>query len=363
MRLRAIASPIVIVLTTLSCGASSEREHTGAISSAIIKGVDSPADQDAVVLIMHYDAVQLGGGTAGCTGIMLTPRLVLTARHCVSITDESAACDENGNPTFGASVKSDHVASKLYAFSGTTRPDFISGLDRAARGQEIITTGAKTLCNNDIALLLLDKPMRNAKIAPVRLDGGPRKDELVTVVGWGVTEKSPNPDIRQQRSGVKVVGVGPAERLGPAESLLGESGCSGDSGGPAFSAETGAVLGVLSRGGNGSGAKPGDFNACVEAENVFSSAAKHRDLILSAYEKAGQAPWNEGEADPTLPKPATAPPEEADAGCAIGASREGREGAASSRRLGSRDSGRVAMTLLALGLACAMRRRARCSRA
>ncbi|MBX3193106.1 MAG: trypsin-like serine protease, partial [Labilithrix sp.] len=126
-------------------------------------------------------------------------------------------------------------------------------------------------------------------------------------------EKSPNPDVRQQRSGVKVEEVGPADRLGPAEFKLGESGCSGDSGGPAF-AESGAVLGVLSRGGNGSGAKPGDFNACTDAENVFSSAAAHRDLILGAYERAGQAPWNEGDPDPRLAPP---PPAEEDSGCAV----------------------------------------------
>jgi hypothetical protein len=303
---------------------------------------------------MHYDAIQIGGAAAGCTGTLLTPRLVLTARHCVADTDPSAACDAMGNPTFGGEIRSDHLASKLYAFVGTQRPDFLAGLDKGARGAEIIDDAAKTLCSHDLALILLDRALPGAKTAPIRLDDGPHVGESVLVVGWGVTDKSSDPQTRQQRAGVKVVEVGPAESLGPAEFRLGESGCAGDSGGPAFAETSGAVLGVLSRGGNGSGALPGDPKGCIDADNVFTSAAKFKDLILSAYAKAEQDPWLEGNPDPTTlpPKPA---PEEKSSGCAIARS---SSRPSSSRSSSSSSSGAVALSFVLAAIAACVARRA-----
>lgn len=347
-----LVAMLAVPLVAVACSgpAGDRAAPTGTVSSAIIHGTDSTDADDAVVLVMHYDAIKIGGDTAGCTGTLLTPRLVLTARHCVADTDENALCDSQGNATVGGGVRADNLASKLYAFVGRERPDFISGLDKARRGAEIIDDGSMTLCNHDIALILLEKPLVGGKTVPIRLDDGPRKDEAVSVVGWGVTDKAPLPQVRQRRTGVKVVEVGPADRLGPAEFILGESGCSGDSGGPAF-AESGAVLGVLSRGGNASGAQAGTAAACIDAENVFTKAASYKDLIVSAYEKAGQEPWLEGQPDPTTLPPMPPKPDDDSSGCA----------AAPASRDGSRPGGALSLALATLALAaCVRRRRSRC---
>jgi MYXO-CTERM domain-containing protein len=279
-------------------------QRVGSSASAIISGTDSDATQDSVVLIMHYDALVAGGGTEGCTGVLLTPELVLTARHCVAITDGSAACSEDGTALEGGGVQADFKPDKLYVFSGNKRPDFISGAAKAARGAELITTGAKTICNNDLALILLDRQVENAKIAPIRLDFPAARGEKVTVVGWGLTTTTNYPETRQTRSDIEIVQVGPARTLGPAEFRTGEGTCSGDSGGPALSVD-GAVLGVLSRGGNGTGATGADN--CVDselatAENVWTAVINHKDVILSAYAKTGQEPWQEGFPNPRLGK-------------------------------------------------------------
>ncbi len=294
--LLALASLVTAFAACSSSGGG--EEHTGTAAQAIVKGTISDDSQNATVLVMHYDALSKGGGAAsGCTGSLLTPRLVLTARHCVSITDDTAACTSEGKPVGGGAVMSDHVPNKIYVFGGKDRPDFLSGNVNPSRGQEILTTGANKLCNDDIALVLLDKPVAGAKITPIRLDAPPQKGEIVTIVGFGIADDSPNPPTRRQRTGVEILEVGPANQLGPAEFRIGEGTCQGDSGGPAI-APSGAVLGALSRGGNGTPSVGAD--ACIGGTNIFSSVAGHADFIRAGYEKAGQAPWLEGEPNPTL---------------------------------------------------------------
>ena len=163
---------------------------------------------------------------------------MLTARHCVADTDECAACNATARPSRKARFAKNHPAKTLYVFTGKNRPDFGRRRAQAAgSGAKILDDGGKNLCNHDIALVLLEKPIEDAQIAPIRLDGDIVKGETITAVGWGVTDKTPMPDVRQQRTGIE----GPRDRsetsaiaVPPNEFEVGESICSGDSGGPAF---------------------------------------------------------------------------------------------------------------------------------
>lgn len=313
MNSRALTVLTLSILATLAGCSSSPApgEALGRIESAVIDGKPSDASQDSVVLLVYYDPRNQGFGQ--CTGTLLAPRLVLTARHCVADTDPYAACDEKGNPLAAGAIRGNHRADAMYVFTGKNRPDFRNGeVDFAGQGMKILDDGGKNLCNHDLALVVLKEPVKNAQISPIRLEADVEKGELITAVGWGVTDETPQPDQRQQRSGVKVLEVGPEKIPGsaavpPNEFQVGESICSGDSGGPAFAEGSGAVVGVVSRGGNMTQPDQSDPSAtCIDGENLYTKVTPFKDLILLGYELAEAEPWFEGEPDPRKLKPGNA---------------------------------------------------------
>lgn len=306
--MRFVCTTLISSLALAACAGPTVPE-TLSVSQPVIDGEDSPTGvEDSVVLIIHLDRQ----GAAGCTGTLIAPNLVLTALHCVAETDEASACDVDGTALSGGRVGSLHDAKRMYVFTGNERPNF-AGRERpsvAGIGAKIFAPTTNTMCNNDIALLLLDRQVENAVIAPLRLDAPVVTAETITSVGWGITDTTTSPDTRQRRQSVAITAVGPDEpgrgrAIGPTEFEVGESICSGDSGGPAFASETGAVLGVVSRGGNGRAPTQSNPSAgCVgdDAHNIYTGVQGHRDLILSAFAEAGYEPWLENELNPNLTK-------------------------------------------------------------
>lgn len=303
-QVRALAALSLAALAACSSQADVEGTSLGRSKQAVIKGKPSDASQDAVVLLVHYDP---RNGTFGqCTGTLLAPNLVLTARHCVADTDPYAACDGDGNPLAAGAIRKNRPADTMLVFTGKDRPKFgEQRVQPAGKGKQIVDDGGKNLCNHDFALILLEEPIENAEIAPIRLEGDVEVGETITAVGWGVTDRTPMPDVRQQRNGIAVTEVGPFEGgprdapIPPNEFQVGESICSGDSGGPAISEETGAVIGVVSRGGRpGAQDEQNPAAACIRGENLFTKTTAFRDLVLSAFELAEAEPWLEGGPDP-----------------------------------------------------------------
>jgi hypothetical protein len=309
------------LLGIAACG-SGASEHASTHAAAIVNGTTSGPDDDAVVLILtHVPAKDTAQGQyfLNCTGTLLAPDIVLTARHCLSETsDGSFTCDQTGALTAGpgGSIHGDFVVSDTHVWVGPTLGATVDPASFPGAAKAYIHDAAIATCNADLALIVLQTPIQDAKVAPIRLDGDVTKDEALVTVGWGATVASFIPPQRQRRDGVRVVDVGPSSiarlggELGPSEFLASESVCVGDSGGPAFDADTGAVVGVVSRGPNGSVGTPTNGAGCVGTQHTFEKASSFKALVLQAFAATGETPWLEG---------APAPGTEVDAGAATDA--------------------------------------------
>ncbi len=273
---------------------------------AIVGGTASGGARDAVLVLVRYEAA---APVSLCTATLIAPNLVVTARHCVSAVDPVTGCAPDGVPVAGAMLHGDRAPADLGVFVGIggKRPDFDDPARAVAHGKKLVVDDATTICNHDVAFVVLDtRP--SAPVAPIRL-APPGAAELLTAVGWGVDEGGMVPKSRLERSGLSILGAGPMADpndgrygIGNAELFVSESACAGDSGSPLL-APSGAILGVASRAGNGQPRDPNNMaSTCVgpTAHAVYSELAAPATtaLTLRAFAEAGAKPWLEGEPDP-----------------------------------------------------------------
>jgi MYXO-CTERM domain-containing protein len=299
---------LAALLSTLAVGCAMDASPgTGKSAARIIDGVASGIEDNSAVWVGIL--TEEGYPRGACTGVLLADNVVLTARHCVSSTESGGiACSKDGTAISGGDVRRDHLASSIAVVIGP----YMSN-KAAARGQEVFHTGATNLCNNDIAIVVLDRHIPDAVIAPVRLKAPPVKGEKLLAVGWGVSNTGGRS--RKRRVDIPITAVGPVVSstsgiVSSNEFAIGEGICSGDSGGPAYSMETGAVLGVVSRGGNGAPYDPATdpaYTQCVDTaeyktHNIYTRVDTMSELIYRAFEVAGGEPWVEGSYDPRLAK-------------------------------------------------------------
>ena len=297
--LRSRLAPGALALLALAGAACSEplepTEDVGHASQAIISGTTTAGAEQGAVVALGVSSNNVW--SLQCTGTIIAKRLVLISRLCVS----SVAQDN---------TLQDLPASALGIYTGTNGGEKAQkNLAPTALGTELFVPAGGSIYPA-VAILRLDRDV-DAPVAALRLTKGAAQDEALTIAGFGYDQNNKLPSIREQRSGLSVLALGPNDsvQLAKGEFMTGESFCRGDEGAPAFSAKTKAVIGVAVEVANGQADQPSDPRAtCMgsSARAYFNDLVSVKEVFDRAFAAAGATPRLESTG--TATKQGSAPP-------------------------------------------------------
>jgi hypothetical protein len=275
---RHAAAAVLGLFGSVACGSESAPEPELGIAREAIQGGATTTKYPFAVGINI-------GGQGTCSGALIAPNLVLTARHCVSTLNTG----ELIQPT--SQFNQNYTASSFGITTQAIMPQGSSGY-RGAR--EVLYPASNRAVGNDIALIILSSNVPASEATPVTpgvqhaMYNTKRNSSLFTAIGYGITGVGLNDSgTRRFRADMLVQCVnGSRTYCSPVTDTTGSSGiapeefvasagvCSGDSGSsayeqPSLNAGAPVSLGVLSRG-------PG--TSCDQA--VYSRTDSHKDFII-----------------------------------------------------------------------------------
>jgi len=307
------------MLAAASCASSQDAaERTAESSAAVSGGADTSLYPFAVSVCVPPTTKD---NCNACSGTLIAPNLVLTARHCLYQTPGAVDCATSKfgpalGPENGIWIGTSENAKQNAVGWHPSKKVFIPTKDAA--------------CGNDIALVVLADMIPASEATPVEpavqypLTDHSRYATDFTVIGYGLTNGCANGGGRRRiRQNVRIrclpgdpVLACPASQA-PEEMVVGAGFCPGDSGSGDFeqsSFDSGkpVVFGVSVR--------SGDAHI-----GISTRTDTWRDLIVEA---ASFAAADKGYPPPAWTKPV--PPQPKDAGADTGASSDGGGSSSSS---------------------------------
>ncbi len=345
-----------------ACSPDATRERAHRTSSAIQGGVEDGTHTFAVAVYDRNDT---------CSGTLIAPNLVLSARHCFAPTP---------NEVIDCKVEKFGKSPAATTFQVTT--------DRTTRGAKSVFRGARLFepadpmfCGNDIALLMLDRNVSPDVATPATpaidppMSDHTRYGTRIAAVGYGITGPGQTDEgTRRTRENIplRCVPGDPTNDCKPStydmtarEFLAGDGLCTGDSGSSAYDQQSftdgrPVTFGVLSR-----ASETG--SRCTDA--IYTRTDAFRDFIVGAAIEAAAAggyprpAWAGEDAGDDAGTPAS-DDASADAGAAAGAAPDpGRRGCSVGPDLPAANAGRgPAWSVLALTALGLVRRRRRYGR-